>query len=167
MLLTCILQILESSSSDNLLPSNSMIPLILSQYWAWSMFPGTEKVGLFLIWHQQSLENEWSTSIVWASYPPVLLIRLSSPPASPTACPCQWHFLPSWTQCSLLSTLSPDRQIQEKNPMRRDFQKPKSTRTWQIFYLWLKRLAGFVPDLFEGVHLGGEVRRLEHAQQCV
>lgn len=30
--LTCILQILESSSSDSLLPSNSMIPLILSQY---------------------------------------------------------------------------------------------------------------------------------------
>lgn len=39
--LTCILQILESSSSDSLLPSNSMMPLIRSQYWAWSMFPVT------------------------------------------------------------------------------------------------------------------------------
>lgn len=100
---------------------------------------------------------------VWASYPPVLLIRQSSPPASPTACPCRWHFLPSWTQCSPLSTLSPDRQIEEDEICK----NTKSTRTWQRFNLRLKRLAALAPDLFEGVHLGGEVRRLEHAQQRV
>lgn len=37
--LTCIFQILVSSSKDNLLPKSSIIPFIRSQYWAWSMLP--------------------------------------------------------------------------------------------------------------------------------
>ena len=37
--LTCIFQILVSSSNDNLLPKSSIIPFIRSQYCAWSMLP--------------------------------------------------------------------------------------------------------------------------------
>lgn len=37
--LTCIFQILVSSSKDSLLPKSSIIPFIRSQYWAWSMLP--------------------------------------------------------------------------------------------------------------------------------
>lgn len=38
-ILTCILQILVSSSNDSLLPSSSIIPFIRSQYCAWSILP--------------------------------------------------------------------------------------------------------------------------------
>lgn len=55
-----------------------------------------------------------------ASYPPVLLIRQSSPPASPTACLYQWHFLQSWTPYSPLSTLSPERKKKTQDGVRWD-----------------------------------------------
>lgn len=105
--LTCILQILESSSRDSLLPSSSMIPFILSQYWAWSMLPAAER-------HRHSDRLIWSAPdpslYDSSSYPPVLLTGLSSPPTSPKVYLCQWHFSPSLTPCSLQLTLSPGRR---------------------------------------------------------
>ena len=60
---TCIFQIILSSSVDNSDPRKSTNPLILSQYCAWSIFPGRQKVGYVnvLIIMKKKCKQWWSS----------------------------------------------------------------------------------------------------------
>lgn len=90
------------------------------------------------------------------SYLLVLLTELNSPQASRAVYLCRWRSSQFLTRCSLLLALSPAGNGHIKNDVTQRLGKNNTGH-----------LRNHKSDLFQGVHLGGEVGGFEHSQQRV